>query len=264
MARSLALLFLLLSFGCARYQPSDDYPPADIEQTPNELSQQFLRELKAGQDASATVERIADLNPRDLAAALDTRPKKEAFWINMYNGMVQYLLTKEPELFDDRGSFFSTPRFTVAGETMSPNEMEHAIIRGGENRIGLGYIPQLFPSKFERTFKIKGGDSRVHFALNCGAKSCPPVEIYRPETFEEQIDARVRSYLAEHSQIKEVGGKQVVVTSPLFQWFKGDFRDHDGVDDFLVDYGILTEDNKNMKRTYEDYDWTLETGIWAE
>ena len=262
--RLLPLLFLLPLLGCSRYQPADDYVAMDAEMTPNVLSQELLEGLRGGRDVNDLVQEIADLAPRQLAAALDTREKKEAFWINIYNGMVQYLLTEDPSLFDDRGAFFSTPRFTVAGQTLSPNEMEHGIIRGGENRLGLGFIPQLFPSKFERTFRIKGGDSRVHFALNCGAKSCPPVEIYRPATFEEQIDARVVSYLEEHSSISEVDGKQVITTSPLFQWFKGDFRDHDGVDDFLVKYGILEQDNKNIKRTYEDYDWTLETGIWAK
>lgn len=262
MPRLLSLLAVLLLTTCARYEAAENYP-AD-EPTPNELSERFLERLKAGQEVSEQVDRLANLDPNQLAAALNTRPKKEAFWINVYNGMVQYLLTENPERYDDRGSFFSTPSFTVAGEELSPNELEHGIIRGGENRLGLGFIPQIFPSKFERTFKIRGGDSRVHFALNCGASSCPPVEIYRPATFDEQIDDRVRSYLAEHSEIKTEDGKQVVVTSPLFQWFKGDFRDHDGVDDFLVEYGVLSEENKDMKRKYEDYDWTLETGIWAD
>ena len=264
MYRLLPLLLLLTVTACGRYQPADDYTDMDAEMTPNVLSQELLEGLRDGRDVSQWVKEIAELEPQTLAAALDTRPKKEAFWINIYNGMVQYLLTEDPSRFDDRSTFFSTPAFTVAGTTMSPNEMEHGIIRGGENRLGLGFIPQLFTSKFERTFRIKGGDSRVHFALNCGASSCPPVEIYRPDTFEEQIDGRVRSYLAEHSKIEERDDKQVVVTSPLFQWFKGDFRDHDGVDDFLVDYGVLTEENKSMKREYEEYDWTLETGIWAE
>ncbi|MBB4080363.1 hypothetical protein GGR28_002997 [Lewinella aquimaris] len=260
----LLLSFVLLFASCGRYQPADDYVSMDAEMTPNVLSQELLEGLRGKRDVSDLVMEIANLEPRKLAAELDTREKKEAFWINIYNGMVQYLLTEDPTLFDDRSTFFSTPAFTVAGQKMSPNEMEHGIIRGGENRFGLGFIPQLFSNKFERTFRIKGGDSRVHFALNCGASSCPPVEIYRPGTFEEQIDARVRSYLQEHSEIKTVDGEQVIITSPLFQWFKGDFRDHDGVDDFLVHYGILTEENKNMKREYEDYDWTLETGIWAK
>ncbi len=258
-----ALLLLLLP-SCGRYQPADDYVVADVETTPNQLSQELLEGLRDQRDVSELVSGIAALDPGQLAAALDSREKKEAFWINTYNGMVQYLLTEDPQLYDDRSSFFSTPSFTVAGHTFSPNEMEHGIIRGGENRLGLGFIPQLFPNKFERTFRIKGGDSRVHFALNCGASDCPPVEIYRPETFDAQIDSRVRSYLAQHSKIEERDGARVLVTSPLFQWFKGDFRDRDGVDDFLVDYGVLEENNKNIKREYADYDWTLETGIWAK
>ncbi|MEM9261540.1 MAG: DUF547 domain-containing protein, partial [Bacteroidota bacterium] len=147
---------------------------------------------------------------------------------------------------------------------ISPNQMEHAIIRGGENRFGLGLVPQLFPNKFERTFKIKGGDSRVHFALNCGAADCPPVAIYQPATFDEQVDERARKYLAKHSTIKEKNGKKSIVTTPLFSWFRGDFKDRGGIDDFLVEYGVLTEENKNMNRSYKSYDWTLQTGIWAE
>ena len=257
----LPLLFLLLT-ACGRYQPPENFSPT--EPTPNQLSEQLLEQLKAGEDAGATIEKIAALNPNRLAASLDSRPKQLAFWVNVYNGMVQHLLTEDPGRFDKRNEFFATKAFTVAGHEFSPNAMEHGIIRGGENRFGLGYIPQFFPNKFERTFRVRGGDSRVHFALNCGAASCPPVEIYRPDTYEEQVNDRVQSYLSEHTEIKSEGGKEVIVTSPLFQWFKGDFRDHDGVDDFLVIHGIVPKDKKNLSRNYEDYDWTLETGIWAD
>jgi hypothetical protein len=256
---------LLVLSACGRYQPAENYPPADFTgPTPLKLSQEILETIKYGQDATPLVDQLAALEPQNLAAALDTRNKQLAFWVNTYNAMVQYLLTRNPELFDDSSSFFSTPSFTVAGQLMSPNEMEHGIVRGGENRFGLGFIPQLFPNKFERTFKIKGGDSRVHFALNCGAADCPPVEIYRAATFDEQINNRVRKYLAKHSEIKEEDGKEVIYTSPLFSWFRGDFRDRDGIDDFLVEYGILTKENKKMKRKYTSYDWTLKTGVWAE
>ena len=251
---------LLLLTACGRYTAA----PADLEPTPAEVSAQLLEGLRDGREVENLVDRLATYDPGELAGALDTRERKLAFWVNVYNGMVQYLLTKDPTLYEDRGDFFSTPRFTVAGRELSPNEMEHGIIRGGENRFGLGFIPQLFTDKFSRTFRVKGGDSRVHFALNCGASDCPPVGIYRPETYNQQIDARVRSYLAEHSRVEDRDGDRVLVTSPLFSWFRGDFRDHDGVDDFLVAYGVLSEADKNLDREYENYDWTLETGIWAE
>lgn len=261
---SLSLLVLLAS-SCGRHQPTEAWPPEDFSgPTPNELSEEILNTLKNEQDATALIDQLAAYEPQDLAAALNTRNKQLAFWVNTYNAMVQYLLTREPERFEDRGKFFSTKSFTVAGHTMSPNEMEHAIIRGGENRFGLGLVPQLFPNKFERTFKIKGGDSRVHFALNCGAADCPPVAIYSPETFDHQVDERARKYLAKHSTIKEKGGEKVVVTTPLFSWFRGDFKDRGGIDDFLVEYGVLTKENKAMKRNYKAYDWTLQTGIWAD
>ena len=261
----LYLLLLSLLTTCARYQAAEDYPPENDDFVPpNALSENFLRTLKAGGDVDPIVARIATYDPQVLAAALDTRPKQLAFWVNMYNGMVQHLLTEDPSRYDQRDKFFGTPRFTVAGKTLSPNEMEHGIIRGGENRLGLGFVPQLFTSKFERTFKIDGGDSRVHFALNCGAADCPPVAIYQPDTYDEQIETRVRSYLSEHSEVKTEGGKRVLYTSPLFSWFRGDFRDHDGIDDFLVTYGIVDEEDKDIDREYTDYDWTLKTGIWAE
>jgi len=261
----LLCLFILSLTACGRYQATEGWPPPGFDgPTPNALSEELLYTLKMGQDASALVDQLAAYEPQDLVSALDTREKKLAFWVNTYNGMVQYLLTRNPELFENSGKFFSTESYTVAGHTMSPNQMEHAIIRGGENRFGLGFVPQLFPNKFERSFKIEGGDSRVHFALNCGAADCPPVAVYQPETFDDQVNERARKYLAEHSEIKEENGKQVVYTTPLFSWFRGDFRDQGGIDDFLVNYGVLTEENKDMKREYTDYDWTLKTGIWAE
>jgi len=263
---SLFLLSLfLLIFSCGRYQPAEDYPPTGVElPSPNGLSEEILETLKNGQDPTALVDQLAAYEPQDLVAMLDTRAKKLAFWVNTYNGMVQYLLTRNPELFENSSAFFGTESYTVAGHIFSPNEMEHGIIRGGENRFGLGFIPQLFPNKFERTFQVKGGDSRVHFALNCGAADCPPVDIYKPETYDEQVNNRARKYLAMHSQIKEENGKQVLYTTPLFSWFRGDFGDRGGIGEFLVEFGVLTEDQENMKRKYKDYDWTLKTGIWAE
>lgn len=257
--------FLLLLVSCGRYQPSENYSSEGPDTpSPNRLSEEVLETLKHGQDPTALIDQLAAYEPQDLAAALNTRQKKLAFWVNTYNGMVQYLLTRNPELFDDSSAFFSTPSYTVAGHTFSPNEMEHGIIRGGENRFGLGFIPQLYPNKFERTFNIKGGDSRVHFALNCGAADCPPVEIYHPESYEEQVNVRVRKYLAKHSEIKEENGEQIIYTTPLFSWFRGDFGDRGGIDDFLVEFGVLTKEQKKIKRKYKSYDWTLQTGVWAE
>ena len=36
---------------------------------------------------------------------------------------------------------------------------------------------------------VESVDPRIHFALVCGAKSCPPIKLYTPENLDEGLDA---------------------------------------------------------------------------
>ncbi|MEM6395220.1 MAG: DUF547 domain-containing protein [Bacteroidota bacterium] len=259
MGRLIFYVFLLLAISnCGKYAIGSERsdPPAEV------LSQQLLRLQKAGEEVENVVQQLAELRPGALRAELDTREKKLAFWINAYNGMVQYWLAKQPELWGNRGNFFSGKRIVIAGELVSLENIEHGVIRGTEGKLGLGFIPKLFPSKFERTFKIKNGDPRIHFALNCGAIDCPPVEIYESETVDDRLDYRSKTYLKRQSTLSEDG--KTITTTPLFSWFKGDFGSYGGINDFLKHFGILPEDAKGVKRKYTNYDWTLALDVWAE
>ncbi|MEM9836622.1 MAG: DUF547 domain-containing protein [Bacteroidota bacterium] len=254
---SLSLLLGLL-MSCGRYEAGDTIsePPAV------ELSKQLLEGLKAGENVDSILQQLANLEPQALKAELNTREEQLAFWVNIYNGMVQHLLITQPELWEKRNSFFSTDRITVAGKLMSPELIEHGIIRGGEAKLGLGLVPKFFTNKFERSFKIKGGDPRVHFALNCGAIDCPPIEIYDPKNLNERLDYRSRVYLEKHTVIDEA--EEEFTTTPLVSWFRGDFATYGGVNDFFVHFGILSEQQQGFSRSHKDYDWTLATGVYAE
>jgi hypothetical protein len=46
-------------------------------------------------------------------------------------------------------------------------------------------------------------DPRIHFALNCGAKSCPPVRVYTPATLEEGLSGAAEAFCTGEV---EVGG----------------------------------------------------------
>ena len=37
-------------------------------------------------------------------------------------------------------------------------------------------------------------DKRIHFALNCGAKSCPPIKVYTPEALEEGLQSAAAAF----------------------------------------------------------------------
>lgn len=256
---SVFLLFFTFVFvSCARYSPASTLPdPPAID-----LSQQLIAVQKAGNSADAIVEQLAELNPNELKAELNSKEKKLAFWVNIYNGMVQHLLSSQPSLWENRGNFFSGDRVTIAGHLMALENIEHGIIRGGEAKLGLGLIPKFFQNKFERSFKIKGGDPRIHFALNCGAIDCPPVEVYEPATVNERLDHRSRLYLQKHTTLSEDGN--TVTSTPLFSWFRGDFSSYGGVIGFLRHYDIIPADGKKPSKKYKNYDWTLATNVYAE
>lgn len=37
-------------------------------------------------------------------------------------------------------------------------------------------------------------DCRIHFALVCGAKSCPPIKVYTPATLHEGLDSATSAF----------------------------------------------------------------------
>ena len=65
-------------------------------------------------------------------------------------------------------------------------------------------------------------DPRIHFALNCASRSCPPIAWYRGDRLSIELDQAAASFL-------ESGGMQfnidrgIVWLSQLFRWYAADF-----------------------------------------
>lgn len=223
------------------------------------LSQELLDRMRMGEDASDIVDKYAKLDLNSLAEAVDERTEKLAFWINTYNGFVQYLLVNDPSLFDDRRSFYFDKRISVAGIQMSFDDIEHGIIRDSRVKLGLGFLKKWFVPKYERMLRVDDRDGRVHFALNCGAKSCPPIAIYDDQLIYEQLDEITESYLKKVTVVED----DHVTTSILFSWFRGDFGGKKGIKRFLKKYGII-ESAKGVEIHFGSYDWTLSTGNYTD
>lgn len=202
----------------------------------------------------AEFEALAALSEADLRASLPTDREKLAFWINVYNAGIQRELRRDPGLYRRRFWFFSHRGVTVAGRFLSFNAIEHGLLRRSMLGYSLGYLSNPFPGRFERRFRVAARDPRVHFALNCGARSCPPVAAYRPEMVDAQLDLAARSYLEQETTYDQEAG---VVTVPrLFLWFRGDFGGPGGMRDLLRRYGIIPP-GANPRPRYGNYDWTL-------
>jgi len=219
----------------------------------NTLSELFLQKIKRGEDTKGIQEQLAKIELDVLVKNLKNDAQKLAFWVNIYNAFIQVTLTENPNLYENRGNFFSKDRITIAGYLISFDKIEHGIIRRSQSKLGLGYVKKGFPDKFERLLRVENPDYRIHFALNCGAKDCPPVAIYTPDKLNEQF-AKSTALFLKRSSSYDAAAEEVYVTS-LFSWFRGDFGGKDGVKNILQEQGIIP--NVDVDLEYKDYDWTL-------
>jgi hypothetical protein len=184
-----------------------------------------------------------------------------AFWINAYN---LFTLRVIVDHYPIRGSWFSlAPRNSIrqidgvwtklewraAGRTITLDGIEHGLLR-----------PEF-------------GDARVHMAINCASKSCPPLrpEPYLGADLDRQLDEAARGYLASPEGSRVEGGR--LLLSRIFEWYGSDFlkqyasvpSDADaaadrGIRGFVERYGpadAAAAAKAGAKIKFLDYDWTL-------
>lgn len=227
------------------------------------LAQDLLKAIKNNNSTEAIVKKIANADADKLDEELNTDAKKMAFWVNIYNAYIQVVLKENPSLYDDRNSFFKKDQINIAGYEVSFDKIEHGLIRSSTWKLSKGYLPKLFPGKFEKMFRLKNRDGRIHFILNCGAKDCPPVYIFDAATLNEDFDLVASDYLHRVTEVDK--SKKKIKTTPLFQWFTGDFGvGKKGVKNLLQKYKVITEAENNFKVSYNGYDWTLDLGNFGE
>lgn len=220
----------------------------------NLLSEQFVEKVKNGEDTNAIRTQLHGMSLEDIERELNTNAQKLAFWVNIYNGYIQVILTEDPDLYNDRRSFFKKEQIPIAGRMVSFAKIEHGIIRKSQWELGLGMIRKWFPGELERKLRVDQRDYRVHFALNCGAIDCPPVAIYKADILNEQFEEGTKRYL-ERTSTYNSKKNEVAVTS-LFNWFRGDFGFKKGVKNILKDQKIIPTTKVDI--IYTDYDWTLD------
>jgi len=106
------------------------------------------------------------------------------------------------------------------------------------------------------------GDPRIHAALVCAARSCPPLrrEAYAADKLDAQLDANVSEWLAMRDRNRFVPEKNKASVSMIFKWYKGDFEKNGGsVEAFLAKYAGSAQFLLTSKATlkYEPYHWGL-------
>jgi len=227
----------------------------------NALSEQFLKNIINEGDTNEIRAQLYSTTLEELENGLKTDNEKLAFWTNIYNAYIQVILSENPDIYKDRQAFFKKEQIPIAGRLISFAQIEHGIIRKSQWELGGGLIRKWFPNKFERKLRVDHRNYHIHFALNCGAKDCPPVAIYEADRLDEQFDKGTKAYLKRVSEYDS--DTKEVKTTPLFSWFRGDFGCKSGVKDILKEYGVIPT-TKKIDLTYKNYDWTLDLDNFTE
>ncbi|MFB6161741.1 MAG: DUF547 domain-containing protein [Haloferacaceae archaeon] len=232
--------------------------------SPTTLARDLLVACKRGDATERYRTALADATHADLRRVRADRRTGLAFWLNCYNAGTQHLLAERPDLYESPlrfVRFFHAPAVTVGGTSLPLDRIENGLLRGGRSKYGLGYLPKVHVTTFERRYRLDDCDPRIHFALNCGAESCPAIRAYEPDRVDEQLDLATRGYLDATVEYDADAG--VVRVPRVFLWFRGDFGGGSGVLEFLRAYDAIP-DGATPRIRHGSWNWTRAAGKFAE
>ena len=166
-----------------------------------------------------------------------------AFFINAYNALVlrAFLAHGRKRVIDVPGFFDKEPH-VVAKETLTLNELEERKIR----RLDAHGLAR---------------DPRVHFAVNCASRDCPPLldRPYAGATLATDLEERTRAYLARGGEVVvDESGHRVIVVQ-LLEWYASDFGGESAVRAFLARYVPALKDkllDERVDLDFRPYDWS--------
>ncbi|MFK7980479.1 MAG: DUF547 domain-containing protein [Saprospiraceae bacterium] len=162
-----------------------------------------------------------------------SRGQKMAYWINAYNAFtIKLIVANYPvkSIMDlEGGKPWDKKWIKLGGKTYSLNNIEHDILRP------------------------KYKDARIHFAVNCAAKSCPPVwnKAWTAANLNGQLERSAKAFI-NNSQYNSVGGSNAAI-SKIFEWYAVDFGN---ITDYLNKYAS-TKVAEGTAVTYKEYNWAL-------
>ncbi len=218
------------------------------------LSQDFMYAAKTNEVTADYINRLKDLKYEALLTGLKNDDDKKAFWINLYNAYTNASLHKDPEQYKSRNSFFKKKNIVVAGKTFSLDKIEHGLLRKSSIKWSLGYLSKPCPGKLEKDLRVDKLDNRIHFALNCGAKSCPPIAFYSAEKINEQLDIAAAAYL--NAEVEYNAETNILKLPAILSWFRRDFGGKKKIIALLKAKKILAN-AVDPKIRFKKYDWTL-------
>ncbi len=221
--------------------------------TPIAVAENMLLAVKRNQAITSYLTYFQMLTPNQLWAAIVSDTEKKCFWINIYNSICLHYLRLYTQA-NDHKKIFSLPLFNIANTVLTLDEIEHGILRKNKVKWGLGYITNPFVSTFIKKCSVAQLDYNIHFALNCGVVSCPPITVYNTNDIASQLKYNAIHYLQQECVLEH--NHESIVLPSLIQWYQGDFVSNKQIINMLIQYGIIPK-HTSPKLLYKKYNWEL-------
>ena len=207
------------------------------------------------------VRQLGTCNPQ----LLDTDDERLALACNAYNAFVingvishkvdnSVMLVAEDDDSDDEDSdkkkpgFFDFEEHVFAGQTISLDHLEKQLI-----------LP---------TFK----EPRVHVALVCGAKGCPPIrpQAYLGQCVRDQLQDQSALFVNDPKHVTYDQATKELKLNSILNWYGSDFNERYPNGGYLTWISELAKDpklkeaaikaiNNEVSVSFLDYDWALNT-----
>lgn len=164
-------------------------------------------------------------------------------------------------------AYFNKIKFHVGGYLFSFHDLESGILRGNRNA-PYSPFPQIKKEDPRMALVLKDTDvdCRIHFGLNCGATSCPPVKWYTSEGIYEELRIVAQAFMEDDTNCTINEKNHSITISEILNWYLIDFAKskHDLPQKILE---FLHGDKKTklqemlnkkgrVKVYFHKYDWT--------
>lgn len=162
-----------------------------------------------------------------------SRNERLAYWINAYNAFTVKLIVDNYPVKSitnlHGGKPWDVKWIKIGGKSYSLNNIENDIIRP------------------------KFNEPRIHFAVNCAAKSCPPLlnKAWTASNLNSNLEKQTKKFI-NNSAFNQIGAKEVKV-SKIFEWYAKDFGT---LVTYLNKYSN-TKISTSAKVNYAEYNWAL-------
>lgn len=197
------------------------------------------------------------------------KQQRKGFWINVYNSLIIHaqvigLNDNRKGGTRERLKLYASASYNIGGYLFSLNDIENGILRGNrKSPTPLSSKP--FSKDDPRLPFILINDPRVHFTLNCGAVSCPPIAIYSLEEDEIERNLKLATELFLENNIEINDINKTITTAKIFNWYLIDFGNSQ---DELLKYIKLNSSIELGKKIneciinkykiqFKEYDWSL-------